>query len=88
MKDAIQIGDENRCFTLLVFGEQEVLCVWRPGELFHPVVQRGGKQILDLLRLSVVKHQPEAVALIAGAGLRAPGQITAVGRVGGIEVAA
>ena len=58
----------------------------RPCNLVHPILKLR-QQILDRLRRPVINHQPEFIALVSGARFRAPRQILAVGRVGGVEVA-
>jgi hypothetical protein len=64
-----------------------VLRIIDPRKLIHPIIKLR-QQILDRLRRAVVEHQPELVALVAGPRLRAPRDVLAVGRVGGVEVAA
>ena len=58
-----------------------------PNKLVHPAIKIP-QYVLDRLCRAVVEDEAEFVAFIARPRLRTPGEIFAVGRVGGVEVAA
>src|SRR4051812_28892169 len=79
---------KNLSFAFVARSEVDRMRIdWSPREFIHPVVELR-QQILDGLRFAVVEHQAKLVAFVARAGLGAPGDVLAVGGVGGVEVAA
>ena len=84
---SIQRGSKKRTLASDTRSEIDFLGIRRPCKLIHPIFKLR-QQILDCLCRPVVNHQPELIALVAGARLGAPRQVFSVGRVGGVEVAA
>ena len=83
-----RVRNKNCVLSLISCRYENLVGIGRsPNKLIHPTVELW-QQILHSLRRAVVEHQPELIALVAGAGLRAPGQVLAFGRVGGVEIPA
>src|SRR5271157_4025241 len=78
---------EDGSLSRISAGEIEHLGVRRPRKLIHPILKLR-HHIFDPHRRAVIEYQPEFIALIATAGLRAPGYVLSIGRVGRVEVAA
>src|SRR5579872_2067208 len=76
----VDLDTVNRIFSLVLRREIDRLRIGMPGESSNPL-EFGGRQISLFAGLSVVEHEAEAVALVAGTLLGAVGDVASIGRV-------
>src|SRR5436305_1830796 len=78
----LQINLDDWAFALILGREEEQLRIWAPRVATHPAI-KPLRQLRTFSRPTLVEHEAEAVALVAGTRLRKVGDVLSVGRVAG-----